>query len=190
MRSVLLSLFSCLALTAAEASREVWPAESDLLYGSSLHIQFRRTGYAEESNLIVGKGNVHDHRYRMLVRVPLDTLLPKGLVDKATLSFRIKLFAGTVPQREYMLEMLEHNAFIVAPNDLQASRAREVLRFKMSRDQVNQTVSLDVTDAVNFALGEVWNGVVFRLRQDPEPNDDSMASGPAIFARTIMLAVE
>lgn len=182
----------CASITvfAAGTPKEIWPAESDLLYGSSSFIQFRNVGYGKDQNLIVGKGNVYDHRYRMAVRIPLDRLLPKGHVNKAELSFKMKLFAGTVPEREYSLEVVDHNAYNIVPNDLQASKVKEVLKFKMNREQVGKIVTLDVTDAVNEALKNVWNGIVFRLRQDPEPNDDDRASGPAIFAETIVLTVE
>ena len=192
MKKTLLSLllFSSLCVFAGEAQKEVWPAESDIMYGSSSFIQFRTEGYGKNQNLIVGKGNVYDHRYRLAMRIPLDRLLPKGYVNKAKLSFRMKLFAGTVPEREYYLEVIDHNAYNITPNDLQASKVKEVLKFKMNRDQVGKIVTLDVTDALNEALENVWNGVIFRLRQDPEPNDDDRASGPAIFAETIVLTVE
>jgi len=189
-KTLLVLLIAAMCAFAGEHTREIWPAESDLLYGSSVHIQFTMPGYSKDKNLIVGKGNVFDHRYRQLVRIPLDKLLPKGYVNKAVLSYKIKLYAGSVPEREFMLEMLEHNAYNVTATDLQATRVTDIQKFSMSRNDVNQVISLDVTEAVNKALEEVWNGVIFRLRQDPEPNDDKGASGPAIYAESIVLTVE
>ncbi|MBO4344968.1 MAG: hypothetical protein J5833_04385 [Victivallales bacterium] len=156
------------------------PADDDIGYGSSLHTFLWGTGRAGRNPMIVGKGNVHDHRYRFLARVPLDKLLPKGHVDKAELQFQLRLYVGTKPKRVYLVEAIDEEILKLKANDLNASKVTLLGKVELSKDNVGLPVKVDMTAAVNRALADVWSGVTIRIRPEYEPNDDPGASGAAI----------
>lgn len=156
------------------------PAEEDIGYGSSRHPHLWGTGRSRRNAYIVGKGNRFDHRYRFLARIPLDTLLPKGRVRKAELQFQLKLFAGSEPSRVYLVESIDGELLKLKANDLNAGKVSLLGKVELGRENVSLPVPVDMTDAVNHALAEVWSGVTIRIRPEYEPNDDPGASGAAI----------
>ncbi len=156
------------------------PADEDIGYGSSLHPHLWGIGKERKNPLIVGKGNRNDHRYRFLARVPLDMLLPKGRVEKAELQLQLRLYVGTKPRRVYLVEAIDEEILKLKANDLNASKTILLGKVELSRENVGLPVRIDMTDAVNHALAEVWSGVTIRVRPEYEPNDDPGASGAAI----------
>ena len=156
------------------------PADDDIGYGSSLHPHLWGIGKERKNPLIVGKGNIHDHRYRFLARIPLDRLLPKGHVELAQLQFQLRLYVGSKPRRVYLIEAIDEELVKLKANDLNASKVTLLGKVELSAENKGLPVRIDMTEAVNKALAEVWSGITVRIRPEVEPNDDPSASGAAI----------
>ena len=166
------------------------PADDDIGYGSSLHPHLWGTGREQKNPLIVGKGNKFDHRYRFLARIQLDTLLPKGHVEKAELQFQLRLYVGSKPKRVYLVEAIDEEILKLKANDLNASKVTLLGKVELSKENVGLPVRVDMTDAVNHALANVWSGVTIRIRPEYEPNDDQSASGAAINPNLVRMYFE
>jgi len=156
------------------------PADDDIGYGSSLHPLLWGTGRNRKSPFIIGKGNRFDHRYRFLARFPLDKFLPKKHVDKAELQFLLKFFVGSQPSRVYLVEAIDEEILKLKANDLNASKFTLLGKVELSKENASLPVRVDMTEAVNRALAEVWSGITVRIRPEIESNDDPGASGAAI----------
>ena len=166
------------------------PSDEDIGYGSSLHPHLWGIGRGQKNPMIVGKGNKFDHRYRFLARIPLDTLLPKGHVKKAELQFQLRLYVGSKPRRVYLVEAIDQEILKLKANDLNASKVTLLDKVELSKENVGLPVRVDMTDAVNHALAEVWSGVTIRVRPELEPNDDQGASGAAINPNLVRMYFE
>ncbi|MBQ6470843.1 MAG: hypothetical protein IJJ33_02570 [Victivallales bacterium] len=166
------------------------PADEDIGYGSSAYPHLWGTGRSRKNPFIIGKGNRFDHRYRFLARIPLDALLPKNHINKAELQFLLKIFVGSKPSRVYLVEAIDEEILKLKANDLNASKATLLGKVELSAENVSLPVRVDMTEAVNHALAEVWSGVTIRIRPEDEPNDDPGASGAAINPHLVRMYYE
>lgn len=163
------------------------PADEDIGYGSSQHPHLWTLGRKNKNPFIVGKGNRFDHRYRFLARLPLDRLQAKGEVKEAELEFQLSLFVGTKASRVYLIEAIDEDIQKLKANDLNAASVSLLGKVELSGENVSLPVKVEITDAVNVALANVWSGVTIRIRPEEEKNDDPGASGAAINPNSIKL---
>lgn len=186
--TVLLFVLAATLLSAADKPTII-PEDSDIGYGSSAIPDLWYPGRGYGSPYFIGKGNIHDHRYRLLVRIPLDKLLPSGQVSKSSFKFKIAMYNGVRDSRKYLVEAIDDDLMVLQSKDLSTKNTYEIARFEFGRESAGQTFTLDLTDAVQHALDEVWSGLTIRFRPVPEDeeNDDPAASGAAIDINSLRL---
>ena len=186
---VLALLFVAVALSAADNATIMPSDDEDIGYGSVPCPQLWYKRGSLSSPYIVGKGNQFDHRYRLAVRLPLDTLLAYGKVEQATFRFKVQMYPGDRESRSYLLEILNEDIMKLKANDLSSPDVLPLARLELGRADVGKTIKVDVTEAVQHALDEVWSSLVIRFRPIPEdePNDDSGASGLAVELSSLRL---
>ena len=187
--SVLALLLAVQAVRAADNATITPPNDDDIGYGSVPCPQLWYKRGALSSPYIVGKGNQFDHRYRLILRLPLDTLLAYGKVEQATFKFKVQMYPGAREKRTYLVEILNEDIMKLKANDLSSPDVLPLARLELGRADVGQTVKIDVTEAVQHALDEVWSSLTIRFRPIPEdePNDDPGASGLAVDLASLRL---
>ena len=180
MRIACIILCVLVGVCLADELKSIVPGPEDIGYGSSRYPHIWKVGHVRKSPFIVGKGNNFDHRYRLLARFPLDTLMAKGSVRQASVQFRLALFVGSRKSRVYLVEAVNEDIQKLKANDLTAGNVTLLGKVELSKENVTMPVSVDVTQAVNDALGKVYSALTIRIRPEEEKNDDPGASGAGI----------
>ena len=103
------------------------------------------------------------------------------------MQFQLKFFVGSQPSRVYLVEAIDEEILKLKANDLNASKVTLLGRVELSKENVSLPVRVDITEAVNRALAEVWSGITVRIRPENEPNNDPGASGAAINSQLVRM---
>ncbi len=176
-------------LTNPDITNSIYPGEDDFADISAAHLHIVRFGKSNKTPFWIGKSNQFDHRHRGLFRIPLDTLIPRGIVSKAVFELRLAQNYGAIREREYIVEALNEDIQKFKALDVRAD-AMVLGKVKIGDYSICEPVRLDITSAVNAAIEKVNTAITLRIRPEPEENKEPSASGAVVDLNTVRLIVE